>query len=427
MFTSNPAESITNLRKLTPLNQYSYVNIVGVLVIYLCYLVGIVSLVVLGDRFWTNTKGLPLSFLYFPLVVSLLCSVKSLFALFLSYELLLLPSLYVVYRSCYTRRAQQANIYFFVWTQLGSLLVLCPVLYLVFVYGSTTITTLAKIQFTANEVWFLYLFFFFGFGVKVPVWPLQYWLVKIHVEAPSGFSIFLSGFLVKSGIYCFFLATSIINPRGVYIFSIFFCILGILDSSLKFWGQEDIKKLIAYATVQEMNIIYLLFNLGSSEAYGVGCVFLLAHGVLSSLLFFIVECVYRRTKTRSVSKMSGLGVLFPNLGVAVWAMLILFLGFPGTMKFYVEFKFIMLTVQWDVCLSFLCIFVLVFVGSVGFARCWFQILYGMPRRDYGELDEQGQPTPTSVVTSDLIKSEAIIIFSLILFSFLPCFFVYIFL
>jgi len=121
--------------------------------------------------------------------------------------------------------------------------------------------------------------------------------------------------------------------------------MGIIDSSLKFWGQVDIKKLIAYATVQEMNMIFMLFNLNATEAINIGCVFLLAHSVLSSLLFFIVECVYRRTKTRSVHKMQGLQTLYPNLGVSIWAMLILFLGFPGTLKFYVEFKFIMLLLQ----------------------------------------------------------------------------------
>lgn len=90
------------------------VNVVGFIVIYLCYFVGAVSLAVLGDRFWSNSKGLPLAFLYFPLIISLLCRSSSFFTLFVSYELLLVPSLFVVYKSCYTRRAQQANIYFFV-------------------------------------------------------------------------------------------------------------------------------------------------------------------------------------------------------------------------------------------------------------------------------------------------------------------------
>lgn len=403
------------------------VNVVGFIVIYLCYFVGAVSLAVLGDRFWSNSKGLPLAFLYFPLVISLLCRSSSFFTLFVSYELLLVPSLFVVYKSCYTRRAQQANIYFFVWTQLGSLVAVCPVLYLLFVYKNTSFLALSAITFTKRESWVLFMLFFIGFGVKVPVWPLHYWLIKIHVEAPSGFSIFLSGFLVKTGIYCFFVASSIFKPTGVYIFPVFLCLLGILDSTIKFWGQEDIKKLIAYATVQEMNIIYLLFCLNNSESVAIGCVFLLAHGVLSSLLFFLVECVYRRTGTRSISKMSGLGVLYPNLGVAIWAMLILFLGFPGTLKFYVELKFIFLMYQADLFFSFFVIFILVFLGAVGFARCWFSILYGMPHTQATPAVAVNPLNSSDRVSVDLTKTEAALITLLVFLSFSFCFLPYVFL
>jgi len=399
----------------------SLVNVVGVIVIYLCYFVGAICTKVLGDRFWSNTKGLPLALLYFPLVVSLLCTSSSFFTLFVSYELLLVPSLFVVYKSCYTRRAQQANIYFFIWTQVGSLVAFCPVLYLVFIYKNAGFTFLSELQFTDLESWVIFLLFFFGFGVKVPVWPLHYWLIKIHVEAPSGFSIFLSGFLVKTGIYCFFVTTAVLNSQHDYVFPIFLCIIGILDSTLKFWGQEDIKKLIAYATVQEMNIIYLLFCLNNSESISFGCVFLIAHGILSSLLFFIVECVYRRVGTRSISKISGLSTLYPNLGVAVWAMLILFLGFPGTLKFYVELKFIFLLSQLDLFVSFLTVFTLIFVGSIGFARCWLSLLYGMPSTATTVDDNSTIPGNGPYPSIDLSRPELLLISLLVFLSFAFCF------
>jgi NADH:ubiquinone oxidoreductase subunit 4 (subunit M) len=198
------------------------VNVVGFIVIYLCYFVGAVSLAVLGDRFWSNSKGLPLAFLYFPLVISLLCRSSSFFTLFVSYELLLVPSLFVVYKSCYTRRAQQANIYFFVWTQLGSLVAVCPVLYLLFVYKNTSFLALSAITFTKRESWVLFMLFFIGFGVKVPVWPLHYWLIKIHVEAPSGFSIFLSGFWLKQVFIAFLLRLAFLNLQVFTFFQYFY-------------------------------------------------------------------------------------------------------------------------------------------------------------------------------------------------------------
>jgi formate hydrogenlyase subunit 3/multisubunit Na+/H+ antiporter MnhD subunit len=84
------------------------------------------------------------------------------------------------------------------------------------------------------------------------------------VEAPSGFSIFLSGFLVKSAVYCFYKFTSVLGGGNIPALCIVICVLGVLDASVKMWGQIDIKKLIAYATVQEMNIIYLLFVWGDA-------------------------------------------------------------------------------------------------------------------------------------------------------------------
>jgi formate hydrogenlyase subunit 3/multisubunit Na+/H+ antiporter MnhD subunit len=82
------------------------------------------------------------------------------------------------------------------------------------------------------------------------------------VEAPSGFSIFLSGFLVKSAVFCFYKLILIFNIQCFYLLPVIICIIGMFDASIKMWSQTDIKKLIAYATVQEMNIIFLLFNLG---------------------------------------------------------------------------------------------------------------------------------------------------------------------
>lgn len=114
VYRASAPGAVSQLLANTSMQNVVLLNVVGFIVIYLCYLVGAVSLAVLGDRFWSNTKGLPLAFLYFPLIVSMLCSSLSFFTLFISYELLLVPSLFVVYRSCYTRRAQQANIYFFV-------------------------------------------------------------------------------------------------------------------------------------------------------------------------------------------------------------------------------------------------------------------------------------------------------------------------
>ena len=123
----------------------------SIVIVYLCYLVGFISLFTLGDRFWKNMDGLPLLFLYFPLVVNLLCVSGSLFEMFIYYELLLLPSVYFVHKGSYTRKSQQANVYFLVWTQLGSLISLFGVMYIMGTFGTTTFTTLYSVNFTGRE------------------------------------------------------------------------------------------------------------------------------------------------------------------------------------------------------------------------------------------------------------------------------------
>jgi NADH-quinone oxidoreductase subunit M len=324
--------------------------------------------------------------------------------------LLLLPSIFFIYKVGYTKKSYQANIYFFIWTQLGSLLVLVGVSYIYIKTGTTNFINLKNFNFLESEKYFLYLIFFFGFGVKVPLWPLHFWLIKVHVEAPSGFSIFLSGFLVKTAIYCFYKTTLILNIKTFYIIPVLFCILGLVDSSLKMWAQIDIKKLIAYATVQEMNAIYLLFNFGDSWAINAGLIFLLAHGILSALMFFLVECIYKRYNSRSLYKIYGVSQLYPNLSLAIWGMLLLFFGFPGTIKFLGEIQLCFLLAYNDFLSTFILLLVFIFINSLGFARCWFSILYGHP----------GYNKPNM----DLTKEETLIIIYLIFLSLISCCFIF---
>jgi NADH:ubiquinone oxidoreductase subunit 4 (subunit M) len=156
------------------------------------------------------------------------------------------------------------------------------------------------------------------------------------VEAPSGFSIYLSGFLVKTALYGFFKITNLLSYEGpTYLFaSVAF--MGIIDSSLKLWGQSDLKKIVAYCTIQEMNLIFLLFLIGDVNSTVCGMVFSLAHAMLSSLMFFIVDCIYRRFHTRSIYAVQGLLQQTPNLAISIVVMCVLYAGLPGTLKFNCE-------------------------------------------------------------------------------------------
>lgn len=152
---------------------------------------------------------------------------------FILYELLLLPSFVLVYYNSPNKKGLQASLYFLIWTQLGSLLVFLVIMYIVNVSGAPTIDVIRDYNFSYEEVFYLQLILFLGFGFKIPIWPFHYWLTKTHVEAPGSFSMYLSGFLVKTalfGLYKLFLA---LNFPANNVILITVAVVGVVDASLK--------------------------------------------------------------------------------------------------------------------------------------------------------------------------------------------------
>ena len=357
----------------------------GFIFILLAYIVGFISFLALDTRlFWKNNRFIFIcNFLVF--VIFMFVVVNDVLLLFLFYESMLIPSFLFVYFVSPYRRGVQASLYFLIWTQIGSLLVLSAVSYIFYTIGSTSFISLRNFNFTGDEVWFLYLLLFFGFGFKVPIWPLQYWLTKTHVEAPAGFSIFLSGFLVKTAIYGFYKITNEFGSEIDTSFFSIFAIVGVVDASLKMWGQIDLKKLVAYGTVQEMNIIYLAFLWGDAGAFIGGILFCITHAFLSSLMFFLVDCVQKRYQTRIVSEISGILHTTPNLGLSILFMQILYSGLPGTLKFLSEFYIFSGLICSAPLSTILILYVANFLGLIGFSKCWFNVVFGLNMKNQNKL------------------------------------------
>lgn len=348
----------------------------GYILLTLAYLTGIFSLLALDTRlYWKNFKFI-FSFNVFLVIVFFYTTITNVFFFLLLYELLLLPSFLLVYFVSPSRRALQASLYFVIWTQIGSFLVICAVAYLLLVSGGYDFFLLKNFNFNYYETWILYLLFFFGFGFKVPIWPFHYWLTKTHVEAPAGFSMYLSGFLVKSALYGFYKFTNILGSEIDTFFFSAICIIGVIDSSLKMWGQTDLKKLVAYGTIQEMNLIFLVFCWGDSYGLIGGFFFCFMHAILSTLMFFLVDCVQKRFHSRSVVELSGLLHITPNLALAILFMCIFYSGVPGTLKFTVEFY--IFNGLFDAS-PFLCNILMLsanVLGLIGFSKCWFNVVFG---------------------------------------------------
>ena len=351
------------------------IDFFGIIILFLAYFVGLLSLLALDNRiFYKNVKYL-FSINIFILFVFFFVFSSNLLLFFLFYELLLLPSFLVVYFISPSRRAIQASIYFLIWTQIGSILVLLVITYILVNLSSFEFFTIKNYTFSYNESYFLFLFL--GFGFKVPIWPFHYWLTKTHVEAPAGFSMFLSGFLVKTAIYGFYKITLLLNNELNTSLFITICIVGVIDSSLKMWGQTDLKKLVAYCTIQEMNLIYLTLCWGDSNMVITSILFIMMHGLLSTLMFFIVDCVQRRFNSRSVVELSGILQITPSLGISILFMCILYSGLPGMLKFSCEFYLFSNLFSISPTLTIVLFFISNVIGLISFSKCWFNVTFGI--------------------------------------------------
>lgn len=364
-----------------PITMFFSIDLFGLILLFLAYIVGFFSLLALDTRlYWRNIKYI-FSFNIFIIIVFFYVSVTNLVLFFLSYEFLLLPSFLFVYFVSPSRRAIQASLYFVIWTQLGSFLVLCCIAYIISVTGFFNFFFVKTFNFSDIEGWALYCILFLGFGFKVPIWPFHYWLTKTHVEAPSGFSIYLSGFLVKSALFGFYKITNLINLNIDTSIFIMICMFGVIDASLKMWGQTDLKKLVAYGTIQEMNLIYLTFCWGDSTAIIIGIIFSATHAFLSALMFFLVDCIYRRFHTRSLVEISGILHITPNLGISILVMCVFFAGLPGTIKFISEFYLFSSFLEISPLICLILMFLANVLGLIGFSKCWFNAVFGLFRKD----------------------------------------------
>jgi len=349
----------------------------GFLLILICYVVGSFSIMVLEKVFFEK-NNLDIFLIFFiSLVINIYSYTNNLMVFFLAYEAMLIPSFFLVYFCSSYKRNVQAAQYFLIWTQAGSFLVLVGVVIVFNLSGSSLLFDIKLFMFSYDEAWYVYFLIFFGFGFKVPVWPFHYWITKTHVEAPAGFSIFLSGFLVKTAVYGFYKISNLISTEIDTIFFLLFPILGLVDSSMKMWGQLDIKKLIAYGTIQEMNLIYLIFVLGDSFNCLGGFILCVTHALLSSLMFFLVDCVQIRYNSRLVTDVNGIMTVYPNLGLSILIMIVFYSGLPGTIKFLSEF-YIFSNLFELFPLTFLIVIISSnFFGLIGFSKCWFNIIFGL--------------------------------------------------
>lgn len=377
-------------------NIICYNTQLGDALIALSLLTTFISLIFLTERFLLKTNFY-LNYFYIFIICTIgMVSTSNCLVMFLYFEFIFLPSLLFVYQFGYSKKVIKTISFLLTWTFAGSLIVLFVICYLNIIHNSMDINVLINIKYTFFEQNIIFFCLFLGFGIKIPVWPFHYWLTKVHVEAPTGFSIFLSGFLVKTAFYCLSNFFFIFYTKNLLKFWIIVIIWGSIDASFRMWSSLDIKRLIAFATVQEMNLILLFFVLLLNYYTVLLNIFLLMHGVLSSFFFFLIDQIQKRFQTRNITSLSGLNSYTPLLSLAIWVSLLIFRGFPIFLKFIIEWELLFILLQNYNILGFLIFFTLSFFGVLGFSKVWFTVLYGQPYFLFFRID---------VIKKDLITGS----------------------
>ena len=218
------------------------------------------------------------------------------------------------------------------------------------------------------KFWYLYYCYFLGFGFKVPIWPFHYWMTKTHVEAPAGFSIFLSGFLVKSAVYGFY---KIYNLLGGNIYTFlqylyFRCFRCIFKNVRSNWF-EKISSFWYYSRNE-----YYLFSFIWGDTFIIWwCYFLYYACFFVSNFFYLVDCIQRRYKTRNIIEIKGVLHITPNLVIDIVWVCLVYAGLPGTMKFIRELYIFSGFFEAAHFQHYFAIFIVNYIGIIGFSKLWY--------------------------------------------------------
>ena len=288
------------------------------------------------------TKRVPEYMAAFLLMEALMIGVfaaQDLFLFYIFFEAGLIP-MYLIIGVWGGANRIYASYKFFLYTLLGSVLMLVAMLWMAQTAGTTDIPTLMQYDFSPDAQTWLWIAFFASFAVKMPMWPVHTWLPDAHVQAPTAGSVILAGVQLKMGGYGFIRFLLPMFPEGTAYW--FWLVMGlsmiaVVYASLVALVQSDMKKLIAYSSVAHMAFVtigLLAFNRQGIEG---AMLVMLSHGLVSGALFLCVGVVYDRLHTREIGRYGGLADTMPHYALFFLIFTMASVGLPGTSGFVGEF------------------------------------------------------------------------------------------
>ena len=281
-------------------------------------------------------------------------------------------------------RRVYASFKFFLYTLLGSVLMLLAIMAMYWQTGTTDIAAiLANPDFSTTMQYWLWLAFFASFAVKMPMWPVHTWLPDAHVEAPTAGSVILAAILLKMGGYGFLRFSLPMFPEASDFFAplVFaLSVIAIVYTSLVALMQEDIKKLIAYSSVAHMGFVTMGIFTGTMQGIQGGIFQMLSHGIVSGALFLCVGVIYDRMHTREIAAYGGLVHRMPLYAFAFMVFTLANVGLPGTSGFVGEFLTLLAAFQINTWVALLAATGMVL--SAAYALWLYRrVIYGVLERD----------------------------------------------
>ena len=335
------------------------------------------------DSIKVDLKKYLISFLVMEFfLIGVFCTLD-LLLFYIFFESVLIPMFLIIGVWGSRERKIRAAYFFFLYTLLGSVLMLLSILYIYYQVGTTDYEVLLTFSFSPLEQKIMWFAFFASFATKVPMVPVHLWLPEAHVEAPTAGSVILAGVLLKLGTYGFIRFSFPLFPEACFYFAPFvyaMSVVGIVYTSFTAIRQSDFKRIIAYTSVAHMNLV--MIGLFSFNVIGLEGSILqsLSHGFVASALFLIIGVVYDRHHTRMVKYYGGLVHTMP-----IYVFIFLFftmanIGLPGTGSFVGEFLILTGSFKTNTTITFL--------GATGMIIGGCYSLWLFNRVAYGNLKTQ---------------------------------------